>query len=206
MQKKDKVIVLDFDHTVFNTTLYVQALRSALEEDGVAPEVFDEKRSYLKSCCSLVDIDRFVDVLPVVDKECLHGSIHGVIKKRSHEFVFPDAQDFIDRHKGEYDIVLLTQGDQELQKEKIEHSGLMGYNDVIITKAAKDEAIAPVVGEYATVHYIDDKAKHIDEVKTAFPGVIAHFMKRPEDMPYGGIPSACDCADQVIEGLDMRIT
>jgi len=55
--------VLDFDHTLFNTTLYVQALREALEQKGIAPEIFDEKRNELKSCCALVDIDRLQENL-----------------------------------------------------------------------------------------------------------------------------------------------
>jgi len=198
--------VLDFDHTLFNTTLYVQALREALEQKGIAPEIFDEKRNELKSCCALVDIDRFVEALPLPDKDCLHRAIHDLIRERAREFVFTDAQQFIDRHRDSYDIVILTQGDQELQSEKVEHSNLSGYHEVIISLDTKDESIVAVATHYDEVHYIDDKAKHIDEVKERYPHVITYFIQRPEDKPYASTSSQCDCANYIITDLSMTIS
>ncbi len=199
-------IVLDFDHTLFNTTLYVAKLKENLNNVGIAPEIFDKHRQALKSCCALVDIDRFVQVLPHEDKDLLKQTIHGTIRHSAQEFIFADAQDFITRHKDHFDIIVMTQGDQKLQSEKITHSKLHHIDHIFISHDSKDTVFADIADRYDQIHYVDDKAKHIDEVKQAYPKVTSYFIKRPEDQPYGDKPSSCNCADHIITDLSLTLT
>ena len=99
----------------------------------------------------------------------------------------------------------MTQGDDELQSEKIAYSNLSDVTEVIITRETKDIAIAQRVDRYETMYYIDDKAKHIDEVKKKFPQIITYFIQRPEDQPYAHVPSVCECSDHVITDLSLRL-
>ena len=82
----------------------------------------------------------------------------------------------------------------------------MGISHVIDTRESKDVALAALVKKYDTVHFIDDKAKHIDEVKQKFPDVVTYFIKRPDDKPYGDQPSVCECNDHTITDLSLTIT
>lgn len=200
-----KCIILDFDHTIFNTTMYVQKLRDALEEIGVSGDVFDENRKALKACCSLVDIDAFVAHIPYDDKDRLHDVIHETIQHHAKDFIFSDVGDFIERHQDRYDIVILTQGDQELQSEKISHSNLPDVVQTVITQGPKQAIVAKLVGLYEEIYLIEDKAVNIDAVKTAFEEVTTYFIRRREDMPYGETQSTCECADELVEGLDFTL-
>ncbi len=200
MTTSSKCIILDFDHTLFNTTRYVVALRDLLQKEGITHEEFDEKRHYLKSCCHLVDIDTFIQHLSVSDKALLHDVIHRFITEKAASFVFDDVEAFINHYKDDYDFFIMTQGDQELQREKITHSAIEGIRDIIITRGQKDEAIVPVVKKYRELHFIDDKTKHIVEVKSAFPHITTYHLQRPHDHPYGD-KKPCVCADYEITNL-----
>ncbi|MCA9364424.1 MAG: haloacid dehalogenase-like hydrolase [Candidatus Moranbacteria bacterium] len=204
--KKKGLILLDFDHTIFNTTLFVRLLKDALKPLGVTEEEFGQKREYLKDCCAVVDIDSFTLQLSSPYKKEMHDAIHHVIEQYGHSLVFKDALVFIRRHTAMgWDIVIVTKGNYELQTEKIAHSGLPEEVGVVITQERKDKAIAHIVEKYDVIHFVDDKAQHIDEVKKAFPKIITHFIKRPEDMPYGNEDSQCGCADDVILDLVWTI-
>ena len=204
MSQKHQCIVLDFDHTLFNTTLYVEALKKSLAEVGITEQEFEQKRTFLKSCCSLVDIDTFITHLSLADKKLLHDTVHDLIVASAASFIFSDVQPFINAHTETHDVIVLTQGNQELQKEKISHSNLAGITATIITTGKKDETIAPLTAQYKNIYFIDDKARHIEEVKNAFPTVITYFIARPEDHPYGDIAPVCDAADYTIN--DLRFT
>ena len=47
---KKEALVIDFDHTLFNTTAYVLALKKVLAGHDISAELFDAKRQYLKDC------------------------------------------------------------------------------------------------------------------------------------------------------------
>jgi len=206
LEKKKKLIILDFDHTVFNTTRYVGALKRRFKDEfDIDEEVFVKYRDETKSCCVVIDMDNFVNLLPHEDKRAMHKAIHEVIQIQAATFVFGDVMNFIGRHHEKFDIVVVTHGDSEHQQEKIRHCGLPEYVDALISLESKENAIASLMGQYDEVHFIDDKAENIDTVKQAFPHVKSYFMKRREDKPYANTPSACDCADEVIEDLTFTI-
>lgn len=201
-----RLIVLDFDHTVFNTTQYVQALRDHFKAVfNIAETTFDEARQAVKDCCVVIDMDTFVQLLPYSDKAALHQAHHDVIQKEAKRFVFSDVHAFIEKHTDAFDIVVTTHGDTELQEEKISHSTLPDEVSWIISTKPKDKVVEPFVKQYTEIHFIDDKAKNIDAVKRAFPEVITYFIQRPEDHPYADDPSECACVDRVIRGLDIDL-
>lgn len=203
---KQGLIIMDFDHTMFNTTYYVDVLQKQFKKKfGIDKETFLKYRKEVKDCCVVVDMDTFIEKLPYQDKEAMHTLHHKVIKDNAEEFIFQDVNNFLMSHIEKYDIVITTHGDSKLQKEKITHSGLPKEITYIISKKSKDEVIAPYVEEYQKVFFIDDKAANIDAVKTAHPTVETFFMKRPDDSPYGNIESVCECADHVLLNLNIHL-
>jgi FMN phosphatase YigB (HAD superfamily) len=203
-QNYEKLILLDFDHTVFNTTKYKNKLKQVFAEKfDIDPETFSKHREYVKQCCVVVDFDNFVESFKEVDSMKLHYTMEGVLREHASEWIFTDVIPFMEQHKDEYEIKLLTHGDKEQQEEKITHSNLPHYIDWIISTSSKDEAIADLVYKYEEIHFFDDKAKNIDNVKQAFPKITTYFVQRPEDKPYADQPSSCGCDDFVVEGLKI---
>ena len=200
---KKKLIVLDFDHTVFHTTLFVTALKKRFAQKfAIDEDVFMAARNAVKDCCVVIDIDRFISKLPHTDKAAMHSAIHDVIQTQASSFVFVDVKRFLARHHDHFDVLILTHGDQELQTEKILHSGLPEYVQYAITTRSKAEVLAPYINKYSVVYFFDDKAKNIDEVKQKYPSVTTYFVRRVEDHPYGDVASLCECADITIGGLE----
>ncbi len=197
------LIALDFDHTLFNTTAFVNAMKTALcDEFGISEEEFEKNRKYVKECCRVIDIDTFVEHLPRGDTHAVHERIRRLIQERAHEWVFADVREYLQRWSERCDIRVITHGDDELQAHKIESSNLGVEVPYDITLGSKAEILRQYVDEYDQVIFVDDKAGNIDEVKQAHPSVVTYFMKRPEDRPYGDTQSKCECADAVVAGLD----
>ena len=203
-----QAIVIDFDHCIFNTTKLVGIMQDVFLRDfGIDRVTFMEHRQKIKDCCVVIDIDRFVQSLPHKDKAGLHATIHDILKDNAASCVFPDVFNFVKRHQDEFDIIISTHGDQELQSEKIKHSNLPESVQSHISIQPKDNVIGSFMQTYKKVHFIDDKAKNIDLVKKTHPQVITYFIKRPEDSPYADEPSSCDCADYVITNLkDLQLS
>jgi len=203
--KHQKLILIDFDHTLFNTTRFVQRLKEVFQSRGVSEQEFQEKRMALKDCCHLDDIDTFVDKFSYPDKKDLHDLIHTVIVNEAHTFIFDDVRSFFEEHATEFDIIILTQGDKEMQAEKVEHSNLIYDVPLIITGGEKEIAIRDVVTQYKKIYFIDDKAVNIDRMKKAYPQIETYFLKREDDRPYADLPSTCGCADHVIADLREKL-
>lgn len=201
-----QAIVLDFDHTLFNTTLYVKALQEVFaQEFGITPSIFLQHRKAVKACCEVIDIDKFINRLPHPNKPAMHQALHQFIADRAAEFVFSDARYFIEHHSSKFDIILLTHGDQELQEEKIKHSNLPKITETIITRLSKEQAIGELLEDYRQLYFIDDKASTIDKVKMAYPELVAYFVVRPNDQPYAHPGPACECSDDTVTGLNFEI-
>jgi len=208
-QKHNALLILDFDHTLFNTTKFVEALKQSFKKNfNIDSDHFTNHRNQIKECNSIIDIDNFVEAIMKednLDKEQLHNAIHHIIKTQAHTFIFLDVPDFLERHKTNFDILISTHGDCELQTEKITHSRLPDYVDHIISTKTKDDILNNYIKQYPNVYFIDDKAKNIDDVKKSHPSVITYFLRRPDDMPYGNTQSTCDCADKTITNLNFTI-
>lgn len=203
---KKKLIILDFDHTVFNTTKYIDFLVERFEKDfGISRDEFLHVRNNIKDCCVVVDMDEFVVQLPHENKVAMLRAHHEVIAEHAHECIFADVRSFMQKHFDTHDILFLTHGNKKLQTEKIQHSKLpVGY-EILISVEPKDYAIASYVKKYQQVYFIDDKAHNIDMVKTAFPKIVTYKIERPEDKPYAGQQTECACVDHIIQDLNIII-
>ncbi len=197
------LIALDFDHTLFNTTAFVAAMKRLLcDEFAISEEEFERNRQYVKECCRAIDIDTFVEHLPYNDPHAVHEEVRRLIRDRASEWVFPDVRRYLRQWRDQCDIRVVTHGDMELQAYKIEHSKLGVDIPYDITLGSKADVLGEYIEEYDAIAFVDDKAQNIDVVKQAYPSVKTYFIKRPEDQPYGDTQSVCECADVTIAGLN----
>lgn len=200
---KDKLIILDFDHTMFNTTTFVAALKKKFEaEFGIDEETFNKKREYIKTCNKVIDIDNFVQHIPNDNKAGMHEAITDLLQNCADKWIFDDVREFMKKHQDRFDFAIVTHGDQELQSNKIQNSKLPGDFHVVISTQSKDQVVTDFVDQYTDIHFIDDKAKNIQAVKQAHPHVITYFISRPEDNPYEGACPTCQGADHAIADLE----
>ena len=200
-----RLIILDFDHTVFNTTAFVAAQQQQLEKKfNIDKETFTSVRKSVKDCCTVIDIDTFVASLPHEDKSGLHAAIHETAK-RAAEWIFSDVEAFLSAHASHFDILIQTHGDKELQTEKIMHANLPDDIRFLISTKPKEKVIADFVHQYEHIYIIEDKQTNIDAIKQTFPEVTAYFIARKEDHPYKDDCPVCKGEDHAIESLNFTI-
>ncbi len=202
----NKLIILDFDHTIINTSLLTEAIAEELQKGfGIGKNEYKKAREKVKKCCVVEDIDKVIAELPNENKKALHDTFHRVIKEQVKEFVFSDVQNFLKKHRDEFDIVVVTHGNKELQSEKIKHSGLPEYVENRIDIKDKSWVVSSLENGYEEIYFIDDKAQNIEDVKNKHPEVITYFLKRPEDCKYCSVNSDSNFIDKVVENLDFEI-
>lgn len=202
-QKHKQLILLDFDHTLFNTTQFVNRLQEVFHSLGVDHEDFHQHRHTLNDLYTIDDISHFIDRLTYANKKALHEIMFATIESEAQHFVFDDVNDFLLRHQDTFDLVILTQGDQQLQSEKILHSNFSITIPSIIVPKDKYLAISDFAERYEKIFFVDDMTANIDSAKRAYPQVTTYFMQREADKPYASVVSTCDCADFVITNLQI---
>jgi len=200
----EKLIVLDFDHTIFNTTLFLEDIKRHFQEVyAIDPDVFDATRKYLKGMETMQDMKTLVEHLPHPDNDSMHKAIMDIATHAEHLALHADVMPFIDRHKDAFDIVILTYGERQLQEAKIQGTGLKIPH--VVVQGSKADAFEEWTNQYKEIFFVDDKAKNIDEVKEKYPGVVAYFIRRPDDQPYGEKLPMCECADKIVEDLHFTL-
>jgi len=179
------LVILDFDHTLFNTTKLVQAEVDYFRKMfGIPESVFLKTREKVKICCIVEDVDWFVHLLPHPDKAALHEALLSVIRSTSSSCLFADVLPSLDVLKGKADILLATHGDSELQEAKIRSSGIPAEFPFAITQTKKSDIIASHINGYTMIFLVDDKPENLREAKERFPSVRTCLITRPDDHPY----------------------
>lgn len=199
-----RLIILDFDHTLFDTSRFINDLEDAFEAVGISKTYFQKQRSELKKNQKVFDFNKMAVTLQNKIAIDPHKIVENILKKNGKNYIFSDVNSFIQNHKNNFDFMILTQGDQNLQTKKLKYSGFEKF-PALITMSSKIEPLANLVNEYDQVYFIDDRATHIDEVKERFPNVITFLIKRPEDSVYGKNDQSALKADLKIQDLNFTI-
>jgi len=198
------LIICDFDHTLFDTTRFVYDLENAFEKVGISKNDFRKIRSELKAKQQVFDFNEMASILNNKSSINPHEVVQNILKTKATEYIFDDVSTFIKNHKENFDFLILTQGDKNLQLQKLKYSGFKNFK-TIITKYSKITPLAKLLLKYDHIYFIDDKAKHIDDIKTSFPNVITYLLKRPQDELYGKNDQLVKKADFKIQNLNFEL-
>jgi hypothetical protein len=202
MPAESTLIILDFDHTLFNTTRLVQAEAERFERAFDIPQkVFRQTRDTVKICCVVEDIDRFVQLLPHPDKAAMHEALLFVIRTVSSSCLFADVLPSLEILKRKADVLLATHGDPELQEAKIRSSGIPAEFPFAITQTTKSAIVTSHVNGYTAILLVDDKPENLQEVKAHFPSVRTCLITRPDDHPYSESSATYPSIDSVVTTL-----
>lgn len=194
-------VILDFDDLLFKTKEFFSPLQAIFQDFGISPELFhttyEEVRrdSNGKDFCYHFDahIQKLKSHIDFDDQGLLQA-LPGVFRKAS-EYLFPDSIDFVKFLKENgCEITILSFGDNEFQREKIEGSGIADYVDrVFITQASKGQFFEDQHFEQGEkVYFFDDRVHFLEDAKKRAPAIITVLVSRPEGRFRDTVSEYCD--------------
>lgn len=194
------LLILDWDHTLFNTTAYAKGQQKALKELGITEKMFKARMEIYKNYCFTLDVDHFLEEIPDLDVTKAHEIVSEDLKEHGKQYLFDDVIVFLDGLPDTVDVHILTQGEDELQEKKIDAAGLSNIEHTV-TRTGKEAVIQDWAADYDRVIVVDDTPEVITAIKKLLPDVKAYLMVRQGDAPYEGEDAMCEAADGVIHSL-----
>ena len=189
MESKARGILLDFDHTLFDTDRFFWVdLKSAFTRFGVPDDAWEKSYeaiwpsgySLAKHLEELARLGTIAD--PSAAKAMLETLESAFSDLRS--YLFPDVLGFLNaaRHRG-FDLILLSFGNPAWQSYKVQASGLTPYfTQIVYTPNEKGKAaVLDELGPpYAELHVIDNNPTELDAMKVRHPRLQTHLICRVE--------------------------
>jgi len=197
-------IILDFDDTIFNTYQLFQELIKIFQGAGFTEEEFKKKYRETKNKAGGFELETILRLsrqLKSFDEEKVRKEIDSLVSD-AEKFVYPDLADFTESFDKK-NLVLLSCGETNFQREKIEKSKIASFfNKIIIspTEENKTDNLKNIFQKNCAekIFFIDDKAEQIDRIKKDLPQIIVLKMERPQGK-HKDIKS--ELADYVVKDL-----
>lgn len=189
-------IVLDFDHTLFDTEKFKQALQDRMAMFGVTVDQFNYNYRIVKEQAGYYNYREHLRLLSQaeeLDENDLLLSFTEIINTAS-EYLFSDTLNFLDKLKAitGSELYLLTFGQDEFQQAKVEASGLKKYFKEIVDTVESKLLYFDQKAELHDAIFIDNRGKTIDQIKSKYPKVTAIWINRV-NTPYDD--EICQLAD-----------
>ncbi|MBW6440907.1 hypothetical protein K0B03_02625 [Patescibacteria group bacterium] len=194
-------IVLDFDDTIFNTFLLMQEFRKIFNSLGFTNDEFWGAYRQCKKDINDFDPDIFSDIIEKIRPYDRNQAKDGMqsLTESSSDFIFSDFFCFLSFAKKE-ELILLSYGLSDFQKNKIEKSGIVPYfSEIIVTARDKADDIEEIHKKHKeNIILIEDKAESIDNVKRRVPEVTTMKIIRPQG---GHIKKKSELTNYIIQDL-----
>ena len=168
--------IIDFDHTLFNTTRFKKELARSTRKLGIGPELWlstykktiervKDAYDYNARAHSQILSKKTGIPAPVIEKRLK------LVLPKSEKFLYPDTKAFLKFLKNKGDkIILLTLGNIGWQKEKIKNIKIKKYFDKLIyTYWHKKYLKINLKSSPKNWIFINDDPGEITELKKIFP-------------------------------------
>ena len=172
MDKAQTKLIIDFDGTLFDTEAFRVEIFSLFKRMGYDDEQI--QLTYQAECLSylyspLGQLKRLQLLKP--SSQSLAEARFKNLYDNSYKYIFPDVIEFLKDMKFlNYELILLTLGDFEFQRVKIENSSINRYFDKIMyCDIQKWLYLPPVINKIDKFIFIDDRADTIDRIGKTFP-------------------------------------
>jgi|GEM_PF-1908392 hypothetical protein len=182
---QNTIIVLDFDDMMFKTQKMLNEYAKVFAMHGFSADNFWEVYEETKKRVGFFSPETMLDIFSALrnfDVQKARSDLDKVLSDTS-DYIYKDFEIFA-RQINPKKMIILTFGDEELQKKKIYNSGVVPFvGKVIITPQKKKTVFEKQIiphNPHAIIVFIDDRAPEIDLVKEAFPQIITFKMNRPE--------------------------
>ena len=188
-----RAILLDFDHTLFDTDRFFWVdLRSAFARFGVPDDAWEMSYEVIwplgySLAKHLDELERLGVIADPEIKWTMLGTLEATFSDL-RAYLFSDVPGFLKaaRHRG-FDLILLSFGDPAWQSYKVRASGLAPLFLQIIytaTQGGKGELLDELGSSCAEFHAIDNNPADLDSMKARHPKLQTHLICRvkPSDL------------------------
>lgn len=183
-------LLIDFDHTLFNTAQIKYEWAATMEKCGVPQQIF--WRTYPlarfgEGGRASYNPRKHVEFLKVNLNCSVEEALNKIneVGQRAGDFLFPDAKKFLSRMLSlNVPMTLILHGEKDYQKEKVEHCGIsdyfsrIHYSDNDRVQIAEELKLDPSQKIYWLSHKLEEMVK----VNKAYP-FITPIIKRRSDVP-----------------------
>lgn len=183
---KPDAVALDFDHTVFDADRFFWvALRSELPKLGLNERLWEE--TYERVWPTGYTLTKHLAAIaaasgtPPSQQEELKKVVHDLLA-RAADWVYPDVTPFLKQcAEAGMPRCLLTFGAPSWQKQKVQSSGLRPFFDHVVyapTREKKVQFARRLARGYATVLFVDNDPRFLDEVARVVPSARTYWISR----------------------------
>lgn len=202
-------IYIDLDNTLIDTARLIEENIRIFAEYGGTPELYMQANIACIERWNMFNFERFYEVLKESLPDLPIEYRERIRTLSNREIWFDDAVDFLDFF-GPDNLVLVTQGDETLQRPKIIAHNLEHYFGRMEILAGKDKSTV-IDPSYDPTFFIDDAPAVIDEVKRAHPSVFCIQVRKPPPWQADDLPSfakadeKCDTLRQAKAVIDFYV-
>lgn len=205
-------VILDLDYTLLDTARFKQALASEFESCGIGESRFQQTyRQTISQNYPDYDYDpsRHADLL-FAELECTKSQLMDRVEKllsNTAEYLYPGALNFLQELRNmDFNLILLTLGNVEWQRMKIQKSDLeTRFDQVIYVRKSKLSAMNKLSDLKQPVIVINDNSDEVMEMLQLEPDFLYIVKRGPKgvhkEMP---VPVA-DNFEQIIELIKTSI-
>jgi len=196
-----RAILLDFDHTLFDTDRFFWVdLKSAFARFGVLEDAWE--KSYEAIWPVGYSLAKHLDELErlgVIAGQDIRRTMLDTLEADFSDlrpYLFPDVPAFLEAaRRREFDLILLSFGDPDWQSYKVQTSGIAPlFRKIIYTakQGGKGELLDDLSSSYAELRAIDNNPADLDSMKARHSKLQTHLICRvkPSDLegPTGLVP------------------
>ena len=188
-----RAILLDFDHTLFDTDRFFWVdLKFAFARFGVPKEAWEKSYEAIwplgySLAKHLDELERLGVIADPEIKRTMLGTLEATFSDL-RAYLFSDVPGFLKaaHHRG-FDLILLSFGDPAWQSYKVRASGLAPlFQKIVYTvkQGGKGELLDDLGSSYAELRAIDNNPADLDSMKTRHPNLLTHLICRvkPSDL------------------------
>ncbi|MFA6296395.1 MAG: HAD hydrolase-like protein [Patescibacteria group bacterium] len=187
MLRKDKIVILDFDHTIFNTELFKRHLKTIFLRYGITSDRYEQTYNYIrKKLKRPYDPALHVRLLEgeITDIKSLMTEVNGLVAN-SKNYLYEDVISFLESVKDDCELFLVSLGVKRFQQPKIDNCKINGFfTKVLLTEGEgglKKDILKDLINENRDkkIAIIEDVPENIDYIKRGFSYIIAIKIERP---------------------------
>lgn len=188
-----KILVFDFDDTLFETARFKKEIENIFVKNGASADLFEETYRLSKGDRDYWQPKRQLDLLaknlPKIKKREILDEINSLFRK-SKKFLFSDTIPFLRKLTAEskklnLKMILITYGNPIVQKIKIKNCRFNKFfHKIIIARTpGKEKELSKIIIQAnkkpnEEVIFIEDRGSMIDPLKRRYPKLITFHVQR----------------------------
>jgi len=181
-------IFIDFDDVIFNTKRFKADFEKIFFQFGITADIFRKnyynyspnKELFSAKTYFLEKHLAMIRKCKVFNKPKLKKSIQAFLGD-AQKYVFSDVEMFLQKFSPK-ELFLISHGDRNFQRKKIENTRLKKYFCVIkISSGQKSKDICPQIKKIKErKFFLDDRVHYLEEVKRCLPEIVTILIQRSE--------------------------